>query len=92
MAVFYVQTTVASSKGTVSFPFRAPGVDSLAALYERLKSDGVVLGEKIILGREPDGSRHVRGREEIILGKDVVGLIGAPHFEINGGWSAISDN
>ena len=91
MAVFYVQTTVLGGKGTVSFPFQAPGIDTLEALFERLKSDGVVLGEKILTGKYADGERFVRGTEPAILGKNVVGLISAPHFAPAGGWPETSN-
>ena len=91
MAVFYVQTTVLAAKGTVSFPFNAPGIDTIEALFERLKADGVVLGDKLLIGKDSAGDRFIRGKEPIILGKNVVGMAGAPHFEIPGGWSAYSD-
>lgn len=68
--------------GFVWFPLLIPDADTIAAIYERLKEDAVIYGQRIEADLRPNGTRQITARSEIVLGAGIIGTITELHFKL----------
>lgn len=76
MLLVSITTTIPANAGLVWFPMALDAVD-LDEVHRVLAEDGVIIGDRLDLSKQPDGTRRVKSRERMIVGRSSIATIKA---------------